>query len=646
MFGVSRVYSQQVSYILVDAAKIRDSLRGLNRIVKGNNIDLGPGKKGKGKAINLLEDDPAFDPDMPLPALDFDWDILPAEKGDSQGTLLSPGGSLSSSSRHGSLLAFNLPPSSSGHHSLPGPLAGSSAHKSGFGHGEGEEELLFEDDDDLGFEIDAEGNMRDVSVAEMAARRIGKDRSSGAAERVRKEHEEGRDAMELGDRWEMQINEDDGVMILDDENALPFEQPQLNQQFNPAERAEEDFQSTSSSTASAQQVRRKPKTKAKKHFEHDSLIMIKNSDILAMQQNYVQNQRVLSKQKRTRQGAALSKKNAYAFVWGNGINNVGQGIGSYAFTPLNAPSPLEMFSGEALLSRVLGGLQPSSVPAKRTSPSGNETPNKRARLDESPGIGRAPRDDEDVNMVQNDIMEDMEEEPEMGRDAQAALPDLPSSAMMPWNASASARPGSSSIHLGGRQSSLNPRRMTSASPLLGRGLNSLADLERLDSQHEVEASHSDEELMAQYGRSDSASPEFGGGQAAMRSDTQEFELFGQAAQVDTQTAETSQWIRNALATETENFFVYLSTTFHEREEEAVAYPGGNVGGTGKGKGIDTGEKWMGFEQLFNPEENSKMVAAQAFYHLLCLSTQKGRVGVHQAVSENVEIGEDIWVRML
>lgn len=84
-------------------------------------------------------------------------------------------------------------------------------------------------------------------------------------------------------------------------------------------------------------------------------------------------------------------------------------------------------------------------------------------------VGRGMFDDDaGVNMMEDSSVG------EIGRDAASALPDAPSSALMPWNLSQSLhshqRGASSSIH-GRGLGSQTQRRLTSASPLLGRGSN-------------------------------------------------------------------------------------------------------------------------------------------------------------------------------
>ena len=210
---------------------------------------------------------------------------------------------------------------------------------------------------------------------------------------------------------------------------------------------------------------------------------------------------------------------------------------------------------------------------------------------------------------------------EIGREAGSALQDHPSSAIMPWNQSQSLhshkRGGSSRGH--GSQAG---RRLTSASPLIGRGSNLPEGMDQFSMMDE-------DQVM--YGRDDNVSPDDddaflrrGVSQTVVSSShaEAEFEMFGPAAQVDTQTAGTSQWVKEALDRESGNFFEYVSNTINEKIGDELD----DIG--------DDAEQFVTFEELFVPEANSAIVAAQAFYHVLSLAT-KNRVWVEQSLDENL-----------
>lgn len=123
-------------------------------------------------------DDPAFDIDMALPALDIGLSNLELA-GDSQRSTHSMmsiphARSGSISSHEGSAIGLNLPSSSTpgGAYQLPldDRFGGSSGQKPFGGRGRDifDEPELFEDD--MVFEFDEDGNLRDVGVNEREAR--------------------------------------------------------------------------------------------------------------------------------------------------------------------------------------------------------------------------------------------------------------------------------------------------------------------------------------------------------------------------------------------------------------------------------------------------------------------------------------------
>jgi hypothetical protein len=143
--------------------------------------------------------------------------------------------------------------------------------------------------------------------------------------------------------------------------------------------------------------------------------------------------------------------------------------------------------------------------------------------------------------------------------------------------------------------------------------------------------------LVMYGRDDfgSASQASGYGGGARRSASQaekEFELFGAAAAVDTQTAGTSQWVREALDKESNNFFEFVRNTISEKAGDEL---GDDLDELASGMAGAGRENFVTFEELFIPEQNSRVVAAQAFYHVLSLAT-KGRVWVEQSIGVDLE----------
>ena len=143
-------------------------------------------------------------------------------------------------------------------------------------------------------------------------------------------------------------------------------------------------------------------------------------------------------------------------------------------------------------------------------------------------------------------------------------------------------------------------RLTSASPLVGRGQH-----ERYSS---LELPMPEDGDVLPTGRDFSALGADG-----------DFQLYGPAAGVSTQTAGESQWVRAALDAESNNFLEFVKAqvaeTLGDLEEDELA------GEPDQGRSIS-------FEGLLPPTQHTKIVAAQALLHVLALAT-KGLMDVQQ-----------------
>ncbi|KAM3064893.1 meiosis-specific component of sister chromatid cohesion complex [Clarireedia jacksonii] len=735
LYGVSMVYGQQVAYVLTDATAVEQGLRGMGRMSgKGSkgraDLDLEGGKaRGRPDQI-ILMDDPAFDPDMPLPALDFSLpniDINDPFNRDSQTSLSIHSqrgrGTSISSSQCPSIIGLNISSSvgtagGGGAYQLPfnDPFAvsRSSAQKSGgiggFGGGDPfEDEVILFEDDNI-FEFDDEGNVRDLTAQNIASRRaasstvagsrpLGSD--SAASARVRKEHEDARARMRYGpsqtqseghvyDRDEdgdvnMLYPADDALMILPSD-AEPFDTrnrdailPLMSGALPVPERPSVSPHSSiiSSSSASAPLASRIRKTRTKKALPVDRRQELRNSDLAAWQREYVDTQAALCLTKLAHKGPAAAKRNAYTFVWGAGINGVGVAAA--------VARELEGFGGKGLREDVVG-LRARGVKGRKRKSSGEKVgeeeekegddhiSTKRPRpSSHSISVAELPRGDK--YQSQDDYAQDMQmddpfgtPEVEKARDAQGReLADYPSSAAaMPWNVSAARAMSSSlrvasSLRLGvggvpaGGSLSL---RGVSASPLVGRGKGrgrmGLGG-EGVGDDVSVLWGREEGDEGDGLGLGGTGSMDLGMGMGMeMRSDTfdsasNEFEIFGPAANVDTQTAAGSQWVRGILDVEGENFLEFLKGRLGDiygEEIDGVDEFGQTEGNRGRERERER-ERKVGFEQLFDPRANSEIVAAQAFLHILTLAT-RGRIWVAQDDGrEGVRgLGGEIWMGCL
>lgn len=114
------------------------------------------------------------------------------------------------------------------------------------------------------------------------------------------------------------------------------------------------------------------------------------------------------------------------------------------------------------------------------------------------------------------------------------------------------------------------------------------------------------------------------GQGTEFADTQEreYQRFGLAAGVDTQTANEPGWLAQTLDNEAMNFLTFVHTSIADRKEQRmIAEQLGQV--------VDLqDENIMSFEELLDPVSNSRIVAARGFLHVLALGT-KGLLSVEQ-----------------
>lgn len=144
-------------------------------------------------------------------------------------------------------------------------------------------------------------------------------------------------------------------------------------------------------------------------------------------------------------------------------------------------------------------------------------------------------------------------------------------------------------------------RITSASPLVGLGLDRLSSLEL--PVHEGE----DDLLGARVSSSD-----HGG---------EDFQLYGPGAGVATQTAAQSQWMKAALDQESFNFLGFIKADISSK-----AVPAREDGE--ELSGDDNSRDSVIFEELLPPADHTKAVAAHALLHVLSLAS-KNLINVEQ-----------------
>ena len=336
------------------------------------------------------------------------------------------------------------------------------------------------------------------------------------------------------------------------------------ERFPPRAEQAQPEQITSEETADVPLRRRGPKVRHV--IPLDSNMELRNGDLARWNTDYVANMNEIISHRNTAKAAALAKKNAEFWILGQGDRG-----------------PLSMFSGTKLLE-ALTGVKLTAAGEKHPRDDQDDADlGRRIRTEPSSDeIGRGFQDDGYMPMIDDNTIE-------QGREAPTPLDDRHLSSMMPWNQSAGSRrptggfPTSASI--GGAGLPLRPpgrrsSRLTSASPLMGRGAvgGDIDELQLPGSDADIAMTGADE-----------------------------FELFGPAAQVDTQTAGQSQWQRAALDGESVHFFEFVQAGIEKRDQGEDADP--ELKGT------------VEFETLLPPESHSTIVAAQALLHVLALGTK-------------------------
>lgn len=479
----------------------------------------------------ILLDDPDFIPDMNLPEFDFDNNgnlVLPnlSQRSGKTSSQLSP---LEASRtpdapfidlriRHSSSLSSLNLASPFGGDGKAAQQQDDDLMPMVFGD---EEEIAF---GDFGLAIDEDSNV--IEEPELPAQRP-----------VQPEGENELVLPESG--GQVQQPDEEGAPIVDFDGDIQMnfgENPLPDAEALPA-RAQKGakFEELSSESAVAPS-RRARRSKAPKLDQGDSRVSrmeLKswNSDYLANMEQARNTHKQIS--------AALAKKNAFNLTFGLGIANIGGPSSIPEFVhPLT-----EIFAGQELQARILGrpviDEEATSKNGRRRSASlafeeDEEAQERRVRLKMDDGSEQQGRASQDAQIEDNALVFD--NEPEVGRDPGSALSDMLSS--VPWNRPASAVPSSAQS-----QKSAQARlgRHVEGSPLVGRG-SILPEIERFSDN--IPAFGSDGfSLLPEQGSS--------------------FSEFGPAAGVNTQEAQTSQFMRQALDREGCNFLGFVQRVAKE-----------------------------------------------------------------------------------
>lgn len=557
----------------------------------------------------MIDDDPNFVPDFDLPALDFDengdlilpgLDISQRSKIFSQYSPLdhssaSPANAplinldIRRSSSQGSL-GFAAPFEKDDHTQLDGNMP------SIFGE---EEELPLSD---LGLAIDEDGNI--IEDPELPAHPV---QQAGEAGEASKKVHSGAHLPEDDEAPILQGDDDFQVVVGDQEQVSAANQGAMQNNENEMPLPSEE--PLSSEPAQQPVQPRQQKKRKRGTIAADEATHVGRSEFKEWAEGYMA--RVEEARRIPHQvNAAQAKKNAYNLVFGMGIGNVG--IFNFNGIPDLHHELAEFFSGDALKNRVPGyeEEEPSQENRRRSASvafgsedEGGENDRRvRPRVEE--GADAGPNQDEQAGRSQKDgqmdddamviFGDDQDPVPEAGRERPgSALSDHRRSSNAPWNRPSSAVPSSAGKNVEAGRDAVE------GSPLVGRGsILQPSDVKFSDGGAPVHGS-------------EGFAPMQGDG----ANDFSSYSEFGAAAGVSTQEANTSQFMRKALDREGRNFLGFVERVATDRGQEDPE---------------EEGRRWVDFDGLFEEQDKTRTVVAQAFLHVLTLAT-KNQIKVAQHV---------------
>ncbi|KAI9372286.1 Rec8 like protein-domain-containing protein [Aspergillus egyptiacus] len=578
LYGVSRVYSQQCGYTLLDAQAMHDKMRAMLRSVPAGGLDPSAGKARPDQLV--LPYDPSFLPENNLPGLCLDLSklnrLLEVDASQQSSVFLPRTPDLSQSTMSSSSgLQLNFP----------------------------SDENLLRNMGELSSEADIASSVHGaLGRSILVGSSINED--GGVLLQPDFEFDEDGNIIELGDRQqgEFVLPDEDIEMAITNEPARPARQPLLTGEGgSPVPHPQE--------TDDRNEVTMRQRRRAPKMLPTDGQTALRNVELAAMNDDYIRNMSLAARNKRQNKIPTQAKKKAAYWVFGLGIGSVGAGVGAS-----RAIHPLHFFSGDELYE----SLVPVMAGQKRSHEDDLELDARRvrAREEEEDHMGRIEPVD-DNNFWNEDV--------ELGRRASPALDD--NSSQMPWNITASVQSSrhGSTVNIfrgfgsvsdfssrglpdsagdpGVGPSSLRARsRLTSASPLAGRGFP--YDMDRLIPGH-----HDDDDLdnlegfdLSQYLEADSMAHNNEAG-AAGESYTSQLAL-------------QNSLTESVMDQEGLNFLDFLAA-----KVEALSV--GDDGG-----GVLSGEKQISFSMLLPPQKTSRAVATHGLMHTLALAT-KGFISVRQ-----------------
>ncbi|KAG8167573.1 hypothetical protein KVR01_003262 [Diaporthe batatas] len=607
LYGVSGVYLKKHNYLLDDAQKVWDNMK----------IFLRSLQHSASNAL-ILGDDPNFVPTFDLPPLDFDengdlllpvWDfsqrtrlssqLSPLDRG--SGSIVPPAGA--------HFIDLNIRHSSSQDSLGIPPLGGKQQKPDDFDLeiSFGEEEVLpFED---FGLQVDADGNLVEQIEPELPPH----PQSQGAIV--------GEAAPKVGsapafpeDEAMVVPGDDDQIIIGDDPfTEAPVGQAQLNPQQSEVPLPSEELVSSDEPQQPQQR-----KNRTIKRISPDVATHVSREEFKGWSENYIA--RVVEARGLHQQvTAAQARKNAYNLTFGMGI----MGIGILNTIP-GLDHPLaQSFAGDELKAIVMGDVnvaaeeeyEEEARSSRRRSASeafGEEEdvfvdrrvrPRTHGAEPESEGqdpqIGHGSPE-QDGQVIDDPMMMFDDELPEVGREHPgSAMSDHHRSSNAPWNRPSSLIPSSIRSQKE-REAGVH---VVEGSPLVGRG-SILANDPRFNEGDVISFGY---DGLGHDAANEHSSPS----------------EFAAPAGGSAQEANTSQFMRNALDREGRNFLGFVERVAFERGEQDRG---------------NENRRWVDFDSLFEEQDLTRPVAAQAFLHVLALAT-KGQITVKQeGIEEKIAYG--------
>ncbi|ETS84984.1 hypothetical protein PFICI_03009 [Pestalotiopsis fici W106-1] len=599
LFGVSKVYQRKCQYMLSDVQKIQGHMMSFLKTFGANQLD--PEEVKARQVTNILfaelpenlmiMDDPDFFPTgniLPDPTEEMFFISQPTRQStqntNKTSSQMSPHSLQSAGSSSGNenfqlQLDFRESSVPGSHASQQGLQGLSSAQKpvrlanDDDPFGDGEEPI------DLGFSVDEHGNIIESldSVPAIVNEPVLPDMPSLAG-------------VEGAGVQHQQHSDDQNDIFMMNEDPLPqAEGLPAGQATEGSSKKNDVVAPNSEQNQSPAPSRRQKKKRNIIHADHE--IEISRDTLRKWQTDYLKN---CGPQEPQDIAVQQARENAIHLTFGLGIGNIGQS--------LNIPGvihPLAMeFSGDPLFTALTGlEILEKQVKRKRGRPAKKDINDEeqeerrvRARLE-----GDANDDELQRGGVASDEALDFgldQSPPEIGREAQPAMDENPSS-VMPWNRGSSIRHGSS-IQRGGSVQHARDQ----SSPLGRRG--------------------ADQEIVRYSSDVDMGGMEFGNGDHHSDDSFAMGPLTGAEAEPIEQlsTQDQNQRMREALDREGGHFLGFVETMMKEHGERYYD------------DDAELQRRWLDFDDMFVPNDTTRATAAQAFYHVLTLVT-KGQMLVKQ-----------------